>query len=342
MLYCRQIVLSGENINKNSNEVTMIRKLALLSCIMMVVAMTAGFFLAAEAEARAGGGRSFGSRGTRSYSQPVAPSTAPSPYRATPAPASPASPSPFQQPQPAGGGFLRSMAGGLVGGMLGGMLFRSLGFGGGAGMGGGGIGLFEILLLAGIGYLIYRFIKSKREAAALQGGNASYSSQAGTYDYAPQQGPATLQDDLAMGLAHIRQMDPAFDENRFNDQVMDTFFKIQGAWMNRDLSPVSGLLDEEMRRTMQQDIDRLLSEKKVNRLENIAVRTVEIAEAWQEQGEDFITALIYANLLDYTTDDTTGQVVSGSKIDPVKFEEFWTFTRKVGSGAWKLSAINQK
>lgn len=112
--------------------------------------------------------------------------------------------------------------------------------------------------------------------------------------------------------------------------------------MNRDLSPVSGLLDEEMRRTMQQDIDRLLSEKKVNRLENIAVRTVEIAEAWQEQGEDFITALIYANLLDYTTDDTTGQVVSGSKIDPVKFEEFWTFTRKVGSGAWKLSAINQK
>ena len=89
-----------------------------------------------DAWARAGGGRSMGSRGSRSYSTP----------RSTPAPA-PASPSQgsrqFNTPSaPAsspfgGGGFLRSMAGGLVGGMLGGMLFRSLGFAGG---GTGGIG----------------------------------------------------------------------------------------------------------------------------------------------------------------------------------------------------------
>ena len=137
-------------------------------------------------------------------------------------------------------------------------------------------------------------------------------------------------------------MDAGFDENRFTDQVMDIFFKIQGAWMNRDLTPVNALLADDMRRTFQQDLDRLLSEKRVNRLENIAVRTVEITEAWQEQGQDYITALIYANLLDYTTDDATGQVVSGSKTEPVKFEEFWTFTRPVGSSSWKLTGIDQK
>jgi hypothetical protein len=61
------------------------------------------------------------------------------------------------------------MAGGLMGGMLGSMLFSSFagagagGMGGGGGVGGsGGIGLFEIALLAGIGYLIYRYIKKKR------------------------------------------------------------------------------------------------------------------------------------------------------------------------------------
>jgi predicted lipid-binding transport protein (Tim44 family) len=97
-----------------------------------------------------------------------------------------------------------------------------------------------------------------------------------------------------------------------------------------------------MRRNLQSDVDKLLQEKRVNRLENIAVRTVEISEAWQETGQDFITALIYANLLDYTTDDATGQVVSGSKTDPVKFEEYWTFTRPVGNNPWRLSAIDQK
>jgi len=319
----------------------MIRKIALWSCAALLMSLSAGSYFAGEAEARAGGGRSMGSRGTRSYSQPASPSTAPSPYKAAQQPASPASPAPFAQPQPAGGGFLRSMAGGLAGGLLGGMLFRSMGFGGGGMGGGGGIGIFEILLLAGIGYLIYRFVKSKRQAAE-QGGYSSYSSLPNTYDVSPQNAQISSQDDLDRGLAHIRQMDAGFDENRFTDQVMDIFFKIQGSWMNRDLAPVNTLLTDDMRRTFQTDLDRLLSEKKVNRLENIAVRTVEISEAWQEQGQDYITALIYANLLDYTTDDATGQVISGSKTDPVKFEEFWTFTRPVGSGSWKLSGIDQK
>ncbi|MGZ8447683.1 MAG: TIM44-like domain-containing protein, partial [Candidatus Deferrimicrobiaceae bacterium] len=46
------------------------------------------------------------------------------------------------------------------------------------------------------------------------------------------------------------------------------------------------------------------------------------------------------NLLDYTTDEA-GKVLSGSDTVPVKFEEFWTFTRPVGPGGWRLSAIQQ-
>ncbi len=241
---------------------------------------------------------------------------------------------------------MRSMAGGLVGGMLGGMLFRSLGFGGGGGMGGSGIGLFEILLLAGIGYFIYRIVKSRREAAESSQTYYNQSSYGqGGYQQPVQAAPQSYEPepgDVAAGLAHIRQMDASFDENRFNDNVMDIFFKIQGAWMNRDLATVTSLLTDEMRRVFQEDIGKLLADKKVNRLENIAVRSVDVVEAWQESGQDFITALIYANLLDYTTDDTTGQVVAGSKTDPVKFEEYWTFTRPVGNNAWKLSGIDQK
>ena len=62
---------------------------------------------------------------------------------------------------------------------------------------------------------------------------------------------------------------------------------------------------------------------------------------WQEAGQDVITTSMYANLLDYTTDDTSEAVVVGSKTEPVKFEEFWTFTRTVGNNPWKLSAISQ-
>jgi predicted lipid-binding transport protein (Tim44 family) len=276
-----------------------------------------------------------GSRGSRSYSRPASPSPAPAPSRPQQA-----APAPAYQP-PASGGFLRSMAGGIVGGMLGGMLFRSLGFGGMGGGMGGGIGLFEIILLAGIAYLIYRFIKKRKEENSAPASGYSYQD-----NYAPSaspvyQTPQPVVEDVETGLAHIRQFDPSFDENRYSDLVMDNFFKIQGAWMNRDLAPVQGILTDEMRRIFQADLDRLIRDKQINRLENIAVRKVDIVEAWQESGQDYINTLIYANLLDYTTDES-GSLISGSKSDPVKFEEYWTFTRQVGNNQWQLSAINQK
>jgi len=300
-----------------------------------------------ESQARAGGGRSMGSRGSRSFATPGAPPSSPYRQGASQQTARPSSPPPYQAPQPAGGGFFRNMGGGILGGiaggLLGGMLFRSLGLGGMGGAGGGGMGIFAILLLGGIAYLIYRFIKGKREATPARQNVYPLDDYREPSRYqAASQTPISPADDLATGLAQIRQVDPSFDEQRFTDQVMDIFFKIQSAWMNRDLLPAGALLTSEIRRTLQDDIDRLLKNKQVNHLENIAVRKVEIVEAWQESGQDYITALLYANLLDYTTDDTTGQIVEGSKTEPVKFEEYWTVTRPAGSKQWQLSAIGQK
>jgi predicted lipid-binding transport protein (Tim44 family) len=294
---------------------------------LILVMLFAGVaILAHDADARAGGGRSFGSSGSRGYSMPS------SPYSGSGASRQGTSPSPAQ---PAGGGFLRSMGGGLLGGLLGGMLFSSLFGGSGGGFGGGGIGILEIILLGGGGYLLFTMIKRRKDAApAYQSSYQEGSSFTGSGDQ-PQM--ATVEE----GIMQIRRMDPSFDERLFKDTVMDIFFAIQGAWTNRNLSTGNGLLTDEMKGIFQEDIDKLIQEKKVNRLENIAVRKVEVVEAWQEAGQDFVKTLFTANLLDYTTDDSTGDVVAGSKTTPVKFEECWTFTRSVGNNPWKLSAISQ-
>lgn len=308
------------------------------------------YVLEIDAFARAGGGRSSGSRGSRSYSSPSAPSRS-----APTAPSRQVGPSPSQpMNQPQSGGFLRNMAGGLaggiLGGMLGGMLFRGMGMAGGGGVGGGGIGLFDIVLIGLILYGIWWYIKKRRREATETAGPAyyreapepqqptSYGSLPASPAYGNQQ---LLQSDMDSGIAHIRQMDPAFDEQRFKDQCMDHFFKVQGAWANRDLTPIRASLTDEMFGTLQGDADDLKQKRRINRLENIAVRTVEITEVWQEAGKDFITVRFCANLLDYTVDEASAQVLAGSKTDPVKFDEYWTFTRPVGSNPWQLAAINQ-
>jgi predicted lipid-binding transport protein (Tim44 family) len=305
-----------------------------------------------DAWARAGGGRSTGGRGSRSMSAPK-PYTGSSPT--TPTPTRPYVAPGGTAPQPSSGGFMRSFGGGLLGGLAGGLLFRSL-FGGpsaqsatGAGSSGGGIGLMDILLLGGIAYLIYWYIKKKRREAEA---TAGYYQSSGNVELPPQpqypplydqpQGALTGGDqDLERGLANIRQYDPYFDAAKFQEWGTDTFFAIQGAWANRDMTTARSLLTDEMFRILQADAEALKAQKKINRLENIAVRSVDITEAWQESGSDFLTVRIYANLLDYNIDETTGQVVEGSKTEPMKFEEYWTFTRAVGANAWQLSAINQ-
>jgi predicted lipid-binding transport protein (Tim44 family) len=302
-----------------------------------------------EIWARAGGGTTSGSRGSRTYSSPSRTYSAPAPSTSSQPTAQP-QPTPTQgpltQPAPAGG-FMRSIAGGLLGGLLGGMLFRSLGFAGGPGEGlAGGFGLMDLLLLAGIAYMIYWFVRRNRAAQEAQA--TAYSSGMAVDQYSRGVPPGTLeapgsawQQDLQRGLGHVRQMDPGFDEAAFRDLCTDRFFQIQAAWMRRDLEKLRPLLTEEMQAAFAKQIDTAKAKRQINKLENITVRSVELTEAWQEQGQDYITVRLLANLLDYTVDEATERVVDGSDSAPVKFEEFWTWVRPVGRNDWRLSAINQ-
>ncbi len=337
-------------------------KKAVRKGLVLLAAIVYLFFgvLELDALARAGSGRSFGSRGSRpsgpsrSYNapSPSQPKSDPGPYNAQQQPNSSQLGTPYQQPS--SGGLLRWLAGGLMGGFLGSMLFRGLGFAGnGAGVG-GGIGLFEILIGAALLFGIYWYFKSRRRVAmARSESNAEtqyYYGSSGSGPYASGPSPTPLTEppsalsqrsDVEVGLQHIRQMDSTFDENAFRETCSDIFFKIQAGWASRDLEPTKGYLTSEMHSALFEDADKLRREKKINRLENVAVRSVNLVEAWQESGSDYITIRFLANILDYTVDETTGQVISGSKVDPVKFEEYWTFTRPVGNHPWKLSAIQQ-
>src|SRR5258705_415227 len=320
-----------------------------LAAIILVALALSPVLYVTEAWAGAGGGSSSGSRGSRSYSSP-SPSSSPA------APSQPTSPG-LQQPAPARPGW-----GGMMGGMLGGLLLGGLLGGLFFGHGGGGIGMLEILIIGGLAWFAISYMRRQQAAGpsgyATSGGYGSApasryapSPAGGTAVPAggtatPAGGIATMEapagpSDLERGLAHIRQMDPGFDPRAFSETASDVFFKVQGAWTARSMAGVSSLLMPEMSGTLQRDCDRLKAEHKVNRLENIAVRGAEVTEAWQESGQDFVTLHFLASLLDYTTDDSGTQVLDGIPSAPVKFEEHWTFTRPVGSAAFRLSAIQQ-
>jgi predicted lipid-binding transport protein (Tim44 family) len=305
----------------------------LFSLALVAILGFSQFLFETGADARAGGGSSGGSRGSRSFQSPTRPSPGPSQQRKEALP-------PQQQPAPVGpqsGGFMRGLAGGIMGGVLGSLLFSGLAQAGFGGLGGSGIGMFEILLLAGVAFFLYR--KFRSPAVATGYGTMQYQ-EAGGYasSSAPLQQTPVAED---IDYRSLTMMDRSFEPNQFLKTAQDLFFKIQAAWNRQDTAMLRSLCGGELMQKWEQELASLRAKGQKNRMDNIALRESDITEAWTENGQDYITVRLQANLVDFTVDEKSGAIVQGSTSEPVEFGEYWTFSRPVGPNTWKLSAVQQ-
>jgi predicted lipid-binding transport protein (Tim44 family) len=239
-------------------------------------------------------------------------------------------------------GFGRGLAGGLLGGALGAMLFGSL-----FGASGQGFGLLPILLLGGAAYFFFRQRRRSGQAGH-RGSNTSspgniftmqgerMDTAAGTDD------PMDSLQPVEQGLREIRRTDRSFDEQYFVEIASDVFFQVQAGWMRRDLDSYRHLLGDQLAGEYESHFERMRRDGHINKLESIAIRQVEIVNCGSDGKEDFVTVLFTANLLDYTVDEQSGELVSGSMTEPVKFAEEWSWARKSGTDNWLLEGIEVK
>jgi predicted lipid-binding transport protein (Tim44 family) len=312
---------------------------ALMAGVFLLTLFIAALPDDAEARARRGG-RSF----SRTFSRPAQPRQTLNQRRTTSS-ANRTGTSRF-----GGSSFMRGLGGGLLGGMIGGMLFGRPSYGGmgAGGFGGSGIGLIEILLLAGVGWFLFkRFIRpaqprgpSRFDAPGFDRAQSDWRGPVVDIPPAGSGGAGTASaDTAASGIAEIRQSDPRFDPDLFKEGAQDIFFKIQAAWMRREVDSVQGLLGSQLAGEYREQFAEMKARGQVNRLENIAVRKVDIVDAGIQGDYAFVVVDFTANLLDYTVEETSGRVVEGSDTEPVKFQERWTFGAPVNSSDWRLEGI---
>jgi predicted lipid-binding transport protein (Tim44 family) len=294
--------------------------------ILLMFFLLTGFLESADARARRGG-RTF--KKAPAVSQPA--------VRQTPSPG---------VARPMGSPFARGLAGGIMGGFLGSMLFGGMAHGAGTGgFGGSGIGLIEILLLGGLGYFLYRkFIRPK--VLASQTGPAftrQENPDAGLFPGAAtsRQVPEPPEDDpLVAGVRDIWAVDSGFDPDGFKETAQDLFFKVQAGWTRRDATILKPYVGDQLLNEYAREFESLKQQGRINRLENIAMRHVDLIAAGVQDKEKFVTVRFTANLLDYTVDETSGEVLEGDAENAVKFQEDWTFAAPVGTQDWKLEGID--
>jgi len=293
-----------------------------------------------DAGARGGGGASFGSRGTRSFSLPGATPTAPggaAPLeRSMNAPNSSAfqpRPSASTQNSVFSNGFGRGFLGGLLGAGLFGLLLGHGLFGGI----GGAFSLLGLILQLGLLFLLFKLIMSfwRGPALATRSGSQSFSfNRAGLRPDGgfPGFGGST-------GTAAEKLPITAADFSVFEQRLS----AIENAFGAEDYDGLRALMTSEMASYFMEELAENAKKGVVNKISDVRFLHGDLAEAWRERQAEYATVAMRFSLIDTTEDRMSGRIVSGDLARPVEVTEVWTFIRRTGAGPdeWKLSAIQQ-
>jgi predicted lipid-binding transport protein (Tim44 family) len=286
-------------------------RLVLALIAALAVGLTPGL-----ADARAGGGSSFGSRGSQTWSAP--PSTGTAPYSAQP----------MQRSLTQGyggygygyGGFGSGLMGALLGVGLAGLLLGH-GFMGFGMFGLLGLVIRIIIVVALVRWLLRRFAGP---AAAYAGGGPGLFAPAG---------PGPMPPRGRVGVVPIA-IAPA-DYQAFEQALI----AIQAAWSAHDVNRLSAMLTPEMLSYFAEQLAGQTSRGVRNVVSDVRLLQGDLAEAWAEGGREYATVAMRFQMIDATYDQA-GRVVDGSPTEHVTATEIWTFVR-VPSGRWILSAIQQ-
>lgn len=309
------------------------------------VALVAGALMLVPvlAEARPGGGKGFGSRGSRTTQQ-VAPTqtaptgAAPMQRTATPAPSPSAAAPAAAAAQAARPSFARNMMMGIGAGLLGAGLFGLLsgaGFGGLAGMLGM---LFQVALIGGLIWLALRFFRRRSQPQL-----ASAGAPLGREPYQAQPPQAAQRMGSMMGGAGAASAAPAkpvefelagADYANFERLLGD----VQLAYSNEDLGKLRQLATPEMVGYFAEDIAENAGKGLVDRVADVKLLQGDLAESWREAGMEYATVAMRFSSLNALVEREGGRVVEGHATIPREVTELWTFMRPRG-GAWQVSAI---
>jgi predicted lipid-binding transport protein (Tim44 family) len=297
--------------------------------IALAAIATALVLVTADAQARAGGGFSGGSRGLRTFSPPPSTSTAPNsaaPIQRTitqPGGATATGLGSGARPGLFGGGLFGGLAAGFLGAGLFGMLFGHGLFGG---MGGFAsiIGLLlQVVLVVIVARLIFAWWQRRNMPAYAAVHPAAGHGFAGLGGVLGSSAPAGQPLTIAKA-----------DYEAFEKLLGD----IQQAYSAEDLSALRAEMTPEMVSYFAEQMTQNASRGLINRVSDVKLLQGDLAEAWREGDADYATVAMRFALTDSMVERASGRTIEGGS--PSEVTELWTFRRARG-GDWLLSAIQQ-
>lgn len=297
------------------------------------------------AEARPGGGKGAGSRGSRTEQAPARTDTAPNgaqPFQrsAQPSPAAPAAAGAASAAaQAARPSMARNLMMGLGAGLLGAGLFGLLsgsGFFSGLASMAGMLGfLLQIALIGGAIWLALRFFRRRSEPQMAAAGGAPLPRE-------PYQPQAQANQAARMGMMSGGSSAPQTQPIELSGEDFNAFERllteVNETYSNEDEAGLRRVTTPEMFGYFDEDLSANARKGFVDRVSDVKLLQGDLSEAWREGSVDYATVAMRFSLINALYERSSGKVVDGDPRTPQEVTEHWTFVRERG-GPWKLSGI---
>ena len=131
-------------------------------------------------------------------------------------------------------------------------------------------------------------------------------------------------------IAEYKKIDPDFDENEFTQRVSNIYMQMQNCWTKKNIEELKPYVTDILYNQADRQLDAYRKNKRTNYIEDIAVLGVNIRGYYQENDNDHMIVLLRTRIKDYTLNDTTGQLVGGSKSKEKFMTYEWDMIRASG------------
>lgn len=140
---------------------------------------------------------------------------------------------------------------------------------------------------------------------------------------------------LPMTIEDLKKQDPAFSEEKMKEKIGNLYVRMQECWQNKTWEEMRTGMDDAIFNQFNAQLNSLIKAGKTNYVDDIAVLGVDLTGFGQDDKHDIVTALVRVRIKDYTVDDATGAVVSGSKTAEKFMTYEWTMIRTKGAKSFE-------
>ena len=144
-------------------------------------------------------------------------------------------------------------------------------------------------------------------------------------------GAARTPDSRLTPMSEYAALDPNFSASNMREKLANVYVQMQNGCTTRDIEAIRPYFTDALYQQFDRQIRSLKANRRINHVERIAVLDVNLRGFFQEGGDDHLVAELKTRITDYTVDEDTGALLSGSKTAEKFMTYEWDLSRPTGT-----------